>query len=63
MTNKTQLERIVSGVCITVVACLILWLCSTNISQGTRISVLENSFEYIQTSLCDLKTMIKELDK
>lgn len=48
--------RIVAGICIVVVAGLIMWLCASTVDQGERISVIERSYEYILRDLRDLKT-------
>ena len=48
-------SRVISGVCIVVVAGMILWLCSSTYSTGIRLSVLESQFNTIQIVLTDLK--------
>ena len=50
-----SLSKIVSGICVVVVAGMILWLCSSTYAAAVRLSVLETQFNVIQVVLTDLK--------
>lgn len=49
-------SKVVSGICATVVAAMILWLCSASYSASIRLSVLESQFNSIQIMLNELKS-------
>lgn len=53
--------KIIAGICIAVVTGVIFWLCSSTISYGNRLSVMESSYTHIQQNLCELKDMVREL--
>ena len=63
--ERPQLERIVTNVCVVVVAAGLLWFCSSTMSHGTNIKVLQTSSEMkfidISADLCELKTLMKGL--
>ena len=62
MTNsELSTKRIISGVCVVVVAALIIWLCGTTVTHGTRISLNEKSSIYIEKTVDEIKTMIGDL--
>jgi len=59
--SEISSKHIFSGICIVVVAALIIWQVSTTVSHGTRISLQEKSSEYIVKSVDQLTVVVKEL--
>lgn len=63
--QRSQLERIITNVCIVVVAAGLLWFCSSTMSHGTSIKVMQTSseitFRDIKADLCELKALIAGL--
>ena len=48
-------NKIITGVAITIIAALVLWLCSSTVSHGNRLAVLESQYSTISMSLDELK--------
>jgi len=59
--EKITLARTVSGICVVVVAGLILWISSSIVSHETRLSVLENNISHINGNIGEIKTMVQDL--
>ena len=68
MTTKTNeckpnslISKIITGICTTVVAILIVWLCASIVDSKVRLSVMERSYEYIQEGITELKASDKDI--
>ena len=48
-------NKAIFAVCTTVVAVLIIWLCSSAVDSGVRLSIIETSYKHIQGDLGELK--------
>ncbi len=53
--SPSYAKRIITGSCATVVAVLIIWLCSSTVAGMVRLSVLEQSTKYTQELLMKLE--------
>ena len=62
--SPSYAKRIITGSCATVVAVLIIWLCSSTVTGMVRMSVLEQGIKHTQDLLIKLErsdTAIMEL--
>lgn len=55
-------RTILIGVAITVLAALIIWVCSATVDGKVRLSVLEQSFQNIETNLQEIKGTNKRIE-
>ena len=59
--SNTTVTKLIAGICVIVVAALIIWGGSSIVANSTNISVLQQASEYTRKDLVELKQDTKNM--
>ena len=59
--SNTTVTKLIAGICVIVVAALIIWGGSSIVANSTNISVLQQASEYTRKDLTELKIDTKNI--